>query len=371
MVKIISIIGARPQFVKVKPIEDECKKRDLKHTLIHTGQHYNHKLSKVFFDELDIPSPHYNLNVGSHPHGKQTAIMLEGLEKILQKLKPDMVIVYGDTNSTLAGALAAAKLNIPIAHVEAGLRSYNMEMPEELNRVLTDRLSSILFCPTKTSVIDLKKEGMKKGVYLVGDVMHDVFKKSQKFLHKRQILSKLGLHPKEYFLLTVHRQENTDNLGNLKSILMALRETGKPIIFPAHPRTKRALSKIKGFKKNQFKQFRFIEPVGYIDMLFLEKNAEKILTDSGGVQKEAFWFGIPCITLRKETEWPETMENGLNVLAGASRTKIISLLNNFIPSNKMKSQSMFMSNSASKKIINIIYKFINTTSETQKKDGKI
>jgi len=322
--KILSVVGARPQFIKVKPIDVAFRRRRIKHVMVHTGQHYDYRMSKVFFDQLCIRHPDYNLAVGSGAHGAQTACMLERLEKVLLKCKPDMVIVYGDTNSTLAGALAAAKLHVPVAHVEAGLRSFNRAMPEEINRVLTDHAADLLFCPTKTAVDNLKKEGITKGVYLSGDVMFDVFRESLPLLSKRTILSRLNLVSRSYFLLTVHRQENTANIGNLKMILSALASSKETVVFPVHPRTSKVLKQIKGLKSDEFADFRLIEPVSYLDMLVLEKNAKKIFTDSGGVQKEAFWLGVPCVTLRDETEWIETLMRGENVLAGTDKKKIIS-----------------------------------------------
>lgn len=322
--KIVSIVGARPQFIKVKPVIDILKRKKIRHILVHTGQHYNYEMSKIFFKELKIPKPNYNLGIGSHSHGKQTSLMLEKIEEVLLKIKPHLVIVYGDTNSTLSGALAAVKLNIPVAHVEAGLRSYRMDMPEEINRVLTDRVSTLLFCPTKTAVKNLKKEGITKNVFLVGDVMYDIFKIKSKS-KKSTILPRLNLKPKEYLLLTIHRQENTNDSKNLRSILSALAATKERIVFPIHPRTKKALRKIKGLK---FPDFLFMEPISYSDMLALEKNAKKILTDSGGVQKEAYWFKIPCITLRKETEWVETLEHGWNILTDTNTGKILKSVKN-------------------------------------------
>ena len=322
--KIASIVGGRPQLIKVKPIVDELRKQKIKHILVYTGQHYDYGMSKIFFDELDIPKPDYNLEVGSHSHGRQTALMLERIEEILLKEKPDIVVVYGDMNSTLAGALSAVKLNIPIAHVEAGLRSYRLDMPEEINRVLTDRISKFLFCPTKTAVENLKKEGITKGkgVYLVGDVMYDIFQKSKSKIQNSKILKRLNLRPRRYLLLTIHRQENTDNLENLKSILSALVKSGKKIVFPLHPHTKKFLEKNR-IRLAEYENVLVIDPVSYLDMLVLEKNAQKILTDSGGVQKEAYWLGIPCITLRKETEWLETVVEGRNILVGANKARII------------------------------------------------
>ena len=347
--KAVSIVGARPQFIKVKSLVDELRRKKIEHILVHTGQHYDYEMSKIFFDELDIPAPEYNLEVGSYTHGKQTALMLERIEKVLLKEKADIVLVYGDTNSTLAGALAAVKLSMLVAHIEAGLRSYRLDMPEEVNRVLTDRISKFLFCPTKTAVKNLKNEGMVKGVYLVGDVMYDAFLDSQKLLSKRKILSKLELKPKGYLLLTIHRQENTDNFKNLKSILSALIKAEEKIVFPSHPRTKKALKKIEGFK---LKNFLPIKPVSYLDMLVLEKNARKILTDSGGVQKEAYWLGTPCITLRNETEWVETVEDKWNILTGAKSDKIINAIKNFNPSEKQR--KIFGNGKASLKIARLM-----------------
>jgi UDP-N-acetylglucosamine 2-epimerase len=346
--RIASIVGARPQFIKVKPLIDELKKEKCKHILIHTGQHYDYEMSKIFFDELDIPKPDYNLEIGSHSHGKQTGLMLEKIEEILIKEKPHIVIVYGDTNSTLAGALAAGKLNIPVAHVEAGLRSYRLDMPEEINRVLTDHISKFLFCPTKTAINNLRKEGITKGVFWVGDVMYDIFKLKIKNLSLK-ILSKLNLKPKKYFLLTIHRQENTDNLKNLKAIISALVTTKEKIVFPIHPRTEKALTKIKGLN---FPNFLFINPVSYLDMLELEKNAKKILTDSGGVQKEAYWLKVPCITLRNETEWVETLQRGWNLLAGTDKVKIAKFIKNSITPHTY--QNVFKKGNTSEKIVKIL-----------------
>jgi len=350
--KIASIIGARPQFIKAKPIIDELRRKKIEHILVHTGQHYDYGMSKIFFDELDIPEPNYDLGVGSHTHGKQTALMLEKTEKVLLKEKPDIVTVYGDTNSTLAGALAAVKLSIPVAHIEAGLRSYRLDMPEEVNRVLTDRISNFLFCPTKTAVKNLKNEGIVKGVYLVGDVMYDAFLDSQKLLNKRKILSMLKLKPKEYLLLTIHRQENTDNLENLKSILTASVETKERVVFPTHPRTKKAI------KKNELGNLEnliFIEPVSYLDMLSLEKNAKKILTDSGGIQKEAYWFNIPCITLRNETEWVETVEARWNVLVGCNPEQIVEAVKTTRPGSE--DRASYCDGRATQRIVKELLKF--------------
>ncbi|MCL0067049.1 UDP-N-acetylglucosamine 2-epimerase (non-hydrolyzing) [Thermodesulfovibrionales bacterium] len=346
MLKIASVVGARPQFIKIAPLCREFSKKDnVKHIIIHTGQHYDYEMSKVFFDELGIPGPDYHLGVGSGTHGYQTGEMLKRSEEILVKEKPSQVIVYGDTNSTLAGALAAVKLHIPVAHIEAGLRSYNKEMPEEINRVLTDHISTILFCPTKTAVKNLEKEGLMNianngkliddfillpqplslpAVLNVGDIMYDAMLMSLKIAEKRAtILETRNLSSKGYYLATVHRAENTDNKERLTSIVEALIEISKdkPVIWPIHPRTKKQLEKYSF--KIQNSKFKIISPLSYFDMLILEKNAYRILTDSGGMQKEAYWFKVSCITLRDETEWVETVEAGWNTLAGYNPERIV------------------------------------------------
>lgn len=352
--KIISVVGARPQFIKVKPIVDRAMGvKNLKHILIHTGQHYDYEMSKIFFKELGIPKPDYELGIGSHAHGKQTALMLEGIEKILMKEKPCVVMVYGDTNSTLAGALAAAKLDIPLAHIEAGLRSRRMDMPEEINRIITDRISRYLFCPTKSAVRNLEKEGNKKGVYLVGDIMYEaVLNNIQVAKKKSGILKKLRVHPQSYYLATVHRADNTDNKDNLRVILETLGALDLPVVFPIHPRTKKAIIENDYLKIKRFKNILFIKPVSYLDMLILEKNAAKILTDSGGVQKEAYYMKIPCITLRKETEWEETLTEGWNVLAMPGKEDIAGLARNFNPPAKQR--DIFGDGKTSEKILKII-----------------
>jgi UDP-GlcNAc3NAcA epimerase len=352
-VKIVSVVGARPQFIKVKPIVDELERKRIQHILIHTGQHYDYEMSKVFFDELKLPKPDYNLGIGSFSQGKQTGLMLEKIEKVLLKEKPNIVIVYGDTNSTLAAALAAVKLHIPIAHIESGLRSYRLDMPEEVNRVLTDHASKYLFCPTKTAIKNLAKEGMTKGVYFVGDIMYDVFLEGQKLLSRRKILSKLALKKKEYFLLTIHRQENTDNIRNLRSIFSALRQVKEKIVFPVHPRTKKILRQNNILTKG-FNNILLIDPVSYLDMLTLEKHAEKILTDSGGVQKEAYWSGVPCITLRKETEWVETVKCGRSILVGVNQKKIVNAINKFNP--KQRQAQYFGSGESASSIVGVFNK---------------
>lgn len=306
--KIAGIVGARPQFIKLAPVLKEMTTAsEVQEVLIHTGQHYDYEMSEVFFKELGLKEPDYHLGVGSGSHGYQTAEMMKRIEDVLIKEKPEIVMVYGDTNSTLAGALAAVKLHIKVAHVEAGLRSLNKRMPEEINRVLTDHISDILFCPTKTAVSNLNKEGINNGVYLVGDVMYDAVLEYVKLAEKRShILDELNLCSRSYAFATVHRAENTDSKTHLRGILEGLdmvSESVMPVIFPVHPRT---LNKIEDYGL-RIKHVRFIRPVSCLDMLMLEKNARIIFTDSGGVQKEAFFFKVPCITLRQETEWVETV----------------------------------------------------------------
>ncbi len=358
MKKIVTIIGARPQFIKTPLISRELKKF-AKEILVHTGQHYDLNMSDIFFKELKIKKPDYNLGVGSESQGKQTAKMLEGIEKVLLKEKPDMVIIYGDTNSTVAGALAAVKLHIPVAHVEAGMRSYNRAMPEEINRVVADHISEILFTPVPSAAKILKGEGITKGVYCVGDVMHDIQIELKSQKSKVKILKKLSIKPKQYLLATIHRQENTDKKENLSNIIEAFCRIEDTIIFPAHPRTVKYL---KDYKLDKIvvasKNIKLIEPVGFFDMIALENNARMIMTDSGGVQKEAYIAKVPCITLRQETEWTETVKSGWNQLASADKAKIIRLAGNF---PKPKSHPDFLGDGrAYQKIAKIIKSHLST-----------
>ncbi|WP_048184625.1 non-hydrolyzing UDP-N-acetylglucosamine 2-epimerase [Methanosarcina siciliae] len=326
--RIVSIVGARPQFIKCAPLSRLIRKKH-EEILVHTGQHYDIGMSDVFFEELDIPKPDYNLGVGSDSHGAQTGKMLIEIEKILLRDKPDLVLVYGDTNSTLAGSLAASKLHIKTAHVEAGLRSFDREMPEEINRVLTDNVSDLLFCPTETAVLNLKKEGITKGVYNVGDVMLDSLKYNIKIAEqKATILKELNLNSKEYIVATVHRASNADSFENLSSIIKAFCHAGVPIVFTVHPRTEKYLKQYGLWDKLREK-VKVIPPLGYLEMLKLMAHAKKILTDSGGVQKEAYMLGVPCITMRENTEWVETIEDGGNVLVGANYEKIMDAILNF------------------------------------------
>ena len=347
--KIVSIVGARPQFVKAAALSKKLREK-FTEVLVHTGQHYDSNMSDVFFKELGIPEPDYNLGVGSGSHGEQTGGMLIEIEKVLIKEKPDLVLVYGDTNSTIAGSLAAAKLHIKVAHVEAGLRSFNRAMPEELNRVVTDHLSDFLFTPTKTAVDNLNKEGIINGVFNTGDVMYDaVLQFSRVAKEKSQILRTLGIEPKTYLYATVHRAENTDNPENLKNIILALAESGEKIVFPIHPRTRKMMG---GIELPSLPNIKMIEPVGYLDNLILIENSKKVLTDSGGIQKEAYFLKVPCITLREETEWVETVEDGWNILVGADKKKIQQSIEKF--ESKGKQSDHFGDGQAANKIAEII-----------------
>jgi UDP-GlcNAc3NAcA epimerase len=371
--KIISVVGARPQFIKVAPVARAIARHNanhqspvtshqspitidqslvtIHHLLVHTGQHYDIELSRIFFDELGIPRPDYNLGVGSDTHARQTARMMIAVEDTLVSEKPDLVLVYGDTNSTLAGALAAVKLHIPVAHVEAGPRMFDKSIPEEVNRVLTDHVSSVLFAPTQTAVDNLKREGITRGVYLTGDVMLDSFLHFSSIAAKKStILQRLQLSRGEYMLATVHRAGNTDNEENLRNIIEAFLSTGEKIVFPVHPRTRKMLkefnlnlnlnlnlipeseshspSQSQSESESQ-SNVLMIPPVGYLDSIMLTRNARKVLTDSGGLQKEAYFSKVPCITLDEATGWPETVEDGWNVLVGSDKGKIIEAVKRF------------------------------------------
>lgn len=320
--KILTIIGARPQFIKAAVVSRVLRKQALTNeVIIHTGQHFDANMSDVFFDELDIPHPDYNLGIGGGTHGQNTGRMIEGIENILQKEKPDWVLVYGDTDSTLAGTLAAVKLHIPVAHVEAGLRSFNRRMPEELNRILTDHASSLLFTPTLTATQNLSCEGIQGDkVISTGDVMLDAAIFYGKVAERHSnILKTHRLSEKSYVLATLHRQENTDDIVRLSAIVRGLSTSTQPVVLPLHPRTRKRISEF-GLKIPD--SIRVIEPVGYLDMVMLEKNATLITTDSGGVQKEAFFHRVPCITMRDETEWVELVTAGVNTLVGADEILI-------------------------------------------------
>ncbi len=324
--RLLTIVGARPQFIKAAPVSLAIQRLKgagcrIENVIIHTGQHYDENMSDIFFRQLSIPEPAYNLQAGSGSHAEQTGLMLRKLEEAMVVEKPDMILVYGDTNSTLAGALTASKLNIPLAHVEAGLRSYNRRMPEEINRIVTDRLSDLLFCSTPNAVNLLQSEGITRNVFITGDVMYDaalIFSDLAK-KHSR-ILESLELQPDSYLLATIHRAENTDDTRILKNIFAGLSRIPHTIVLPAHPRLR---VKIKEHGLHEIPaHIRLVEPVSFLDMIWLEQNARMVLTDSGGVQKEAYFYKRPCITMRNETEWVETLENGCNVLTGSDPEKI-------------------------------------------------
>jgi len=327
--KIVTIVGARPQFIKAAAVSRAISEhnrvggRRIEEVIVHTGQHYDANLSQVFFDELEIGEPRYHLGVGSLSHGAQTGRMLEAIEPVLLEEKPDWVLIYGDTNSTLAGALAAKKLNLPTAHVEAGLRSFNRRMPEEINRVVADRISDLLFCPTKTAVANLAREGIACGVFQVGDVMYDasLYYRERARVRSR-ILERLGLEPERFVLATVHRAENTDDANRLVGILDGLARVAEQfrVILAIHPRTRKSIAQHR--LEHRLGSTEVIDPVSYLDMIRLEETARTICTDSGGVQKEAFFFRVPCLTLREETEWVETVQYGWNRLVGAHPERI-------------------------------------------------
>jgi len=324
--KILTVVGARPQFIKAAAISRVIKKyhdSTIDEVIVHTGQHFDQNMSKIFFEDLDIPSPKYNLEISGGQHGEMTGRMLEAIEKVLFEEKPDWVLVYGDTNSTLAGALAAAKLHMRVAHVEAGLRSFNMRMPEEINRILSDRVSTLLFCPTEAAINNLKSEGISSGVYNVGDVMYEVAMFYRDLARQQSIILKnLSLVKDGFALATCHRAENTDNPRRLEEILSALAKVAikLPVIFPIHPRTRKLVDDYG--LSCYLASLTVIDPLPFLDMVALEQAASLILTDSGGVQKEAFFYGVPCITMRDETEWVETVELGWNQLVGADQKKI-------------------------------------------------
>jgi UDP-GlcNAc3NAcA epimerase len=328
-VKIVSIVGARPQFIKAAAVSRELREQHVE-ILVHTGQHYDYEMSGVFFDGLEIPPPDINLGVGSGSHGAQTGAMLEGIEDVLVSERPDCLLIYGDTNSTLAGALAASKLSVPIAHVEAGLRSFNRRMPEEINRVVADHLSELLLCPSETAKGNLALEGITANVHVVGDVMLDVLNWAKQRVDRNppEVLHRLGLGKRSYLLATVHRSENTDDLSRLSSILDAFNALDEPVVFPVHPRTRKAIAS-GNYRVAPLVQL--IDPVGYLEMVTLTDSARLVLTDSGGLQKEAYWLGVPCVTLREETEWVETVEAGWNKLTGSDWEKIVNTVRSFAP----------------------------------------
>lgn len=349
MAKIVTIVGARPQFIKLSPVS-RVLRESFQEVLIHTGQHYDYNLSRVFFDELNIPRPDYNLEIGSHSQGKQTALMLQGIEEVLIKERPDGVLIYGDTNSTLSGAIAASKLHIPVVHIEAGLRSYNKRMPEEINRVMSDHISDWLFAPTEVAVHNLAKENLTENVYLSGDVMFDAVRIHTNIAEANFDESKFKEIPAEFYLCTIHRAENTDDPERLKAIVNSLIRLERPIVLPLHPRTRGKLGELGLLEDIQRANYIFtIEPVSYLEMLILERRAKGIITDSGGVQKEAYFAKKPCFTLRSETEWVETVDSGWNTLVDPVQTDLKTVIEQY--SLPARYDSLYGEGYASEKIV--------------------
>jgi len=357
--KILTVIGARPQFIKAAAVSRAiAATNNLEEIIVHTGQHFDENMSKVFFDELHIPVPTYNLDINSVGHGAMTGRMLEKIEELLLKEKPDMLMVYGDTNSTLAGALAAAKLHIPVAHVEAGLRSFNMQMPEEVNRILTDRISKLLFCPTTDALKNLEKEGFSGfdcNIIKTGDVMYDAARYYQPRAKQPD-----GEIPEKFILTTIHRAENTDQPERLSAIFDALQEIAldTPVVLPLHPRTRNILAKT-GLDKTLENIF-IIPPVGYLQMIWLLQNCMMVMTDSGGLQKEAYFFEKPCITLRDQTEWTELTREGVNKLGGADKEKIVNAFKEFAESKTIFPKELYGDGKASEKITKSIVDYLET-----------
>jgi UDP-N-acetylglucosamine 2-epimerase len=352
-VKIVTVVGARPQFVKASPLSRELRHRH-REVLVHTGQHYDHGMSERFFDELGLPAPDYHLGVGSGPHGAQTGAMLAAVEAVLERERPAAVVVYGDTNSTLAGALAAAKLRIPIAHVEAGLRSFSRAMPEEINRVVTDHLSQWLFAPSDHAAGQLAREGITAGVHVVGDIMVDALElHRERAAARTRVLEELGLVADGYYLATVHRAENADDPDRLGRILTALGRLGRPVVLPIHPRTRKNVARLA---LPMGENLRVVEPRGYLDMLALQAHAACVLTDSGGIQKEAYCLRVPCVTLRSETEWVETVATGWNVLAGTDPERIVTAVRSR-PGGDREHPRLYGDGTAARRIVEILSAF--------------
>lgn len=350
--KVLSIVGARPQFIKEAVIHTAFKEKGIQEILLHTGQHYDKNMSEVFFDILEIKEPDYNLGIGSGTHAYQTGKAMIGIEDVCFKEKPDVILVFGDTNATLAGAIVGAKLKIPVAHVEAGLRQEPKDMPEETNRVLTDRISSFLFCPTQLAVDNLKKENITKGVHFVGDVMYDLFLKIKQTLDTEQVIQKFKLEKQKYSILTIHRDFNTDKKNRLENILKAIREISlkETVLFPIHPRTKKC---IKAYDfEDYIQKCQVIDPVGYTDLIALLSHSKCVITDSGGLQKEAYFAGVPALVLMEDTGWRELVDIGWNRLVDAKSDLIVKYSKNIRP--KKNIQILFGKGNAGCKISNLL-----------------
>jgi UDP-GlcNAc3NAcA epimerase len=331
---VVTVVGARPQFVKLAPVSRLLREK-FREVLVHTGQHYDYEMSRLFFEQLSLREPAYHLGVGSGQHGRQLAEMIKGIEEVLLGERPAGVIVYGDTNSTLAGALAAAKLSVPVAHIEAGLRSFNRRMPEEINRVLTDHVSSLLFAPTTTAVSNLAREGITEGVFHTGDVMCDALQSFRDRIGEPQsFLGQFNVRAKQYCVATIHRAENTDDRRRLSHILLGLNALHLPVVFPVHPRTRGRIGAYGLEDSLSAGALRPVEPQGYVEMLALQEHAACVVTDSGGMQKEAYLLGSPCVTVRDETEWVETIEAGWNLLVPAEAGAIVSAVRSAIQNGR-------------------------------------
>jgi UDP-N-acetylglucosamine 2-epimerase len=357
MKKILTVVGARPHFIKAGALSPELRKY-FKEVLVHTGQHYDSKMSEIFFTELSIPEPDYNLGVGSAPHGKMTGEMLSKIEKVILNEEPDAVLVYGDTNSSLAGALAAVKLHIPIAHVEAGLRSYNRNMPEEINRILADQVSTWLFVPSKVAKHNLENENINKGIFEVGDIMFEMLLANTKKAGEiSNVLKTNQLTAYNYCVATVHRAENTDDKEKLSQILDIFASVKENLIFSIHPRTQ---NKINSFGLTIPKNVSAIEPLGYLDMLELMQKAKMVFTDSGGVQKDAYYLNVPCMTLREETEWIETVEVGWNFVVGTDKIKVERVFQQLDKVKNRKHPLLYGDGTTAKKITDILCEHFKT-----------
>jgi UDP-GlcNAc3NAcA epimerase len=348
--RVLSVVGNRPQFIKSAPLSVAMRNGGVDEVVLHTGQHYDRELSAIFFEELGLPAPTHRLDAGPGTHGAQTARMLPGIEEAIVAEAPDAVLVYGDTNSTLAGALAAVKLHVPVAHVEAGLRSFDRAMPEEVNRVVVDAVSTLLLCPTDVAVANLRNEGRSEGVHQVGDVMYDAnLALAPRARERSTALGDLGVAPGEYVLVTLHRQANA-RPEPLRAVLEALAELDEPVVFPVHPRTRAVLDE-EGIRPPG--RIRLLPPVGYLDFAALASQARVVATDSGGVQKEAYWYRVPCVTLRETTEWVETLETGWNVLVGTDTRRIAAALAD--PPRSAAHPDLYGDGRAAERIVELLY----------------